>query len=119
MNKRERDIFDDLDALKAQRPEMERAPVNKVAVPRGIGGQRGWEKISCAKAKRIGGITCVYVHLIREMTFSHNELVPATAKTTGCNCRRTRVRALRQLEKLGLAVVECRGSGVAPMVRLT
>jgi hypothetical protein len=54
------DIFDDLDALKAPRPEVERAPIGMVVKPARTLKAEPFGMISLRMAKGIGGITNVY-----------------------------------------------------------
>ena len=111
MSERERDIFDDLDALKARQPEVERAPIGMFAKPARGMKTEPFGMVPLKMAKRIGGTTNVIVHLAYQMALSGGKSVPATAARTGCKDHRVRVRALHLLEDLGIAEVEWRGKG--------
>jgi hypothetical protein len=63
MSERERDIFDDLDALKVGRPDVERAPIKAIAKPARLLRAEPFGMIPLASAKRIGGLTNVVTHL--------------------------------------------------------
>jgi hypothetical protein len=71
-------------------------------------------------SKKIGGATNVLHHLAHQMVLSGGKPVPATAIRTGCADHKTRIKALRRYESLGLLeIVDWRGNGAAPIVRLT
>jgi hypothetical protein len=113
------DIFDDLDALKAPRPEVERAPIGMVAdKSTRVLRSEPFGMISLKMAERIGGVTNVVVHLAYQMALSGGKPVPATAARTGCKHYKVRTHALRLLEDLGVAEIEWRGHGRAPLVKL-
>jgi hypothetical protein len=78
-----------------------------------------FEMMTRAMAKKIGGITCVSIYLIGQMAKCHGEPVEAGAQTTGCERSEDRTRALRELERLGLAEVKWRGPRRCPLVKLT
>jgi hypothetical protein len=118
MSEKEGDIFDDLDALKAPGPEVERAPIAVVVAPSGPLKSKPFGMLGLEFAEELGGTTCVVVHLAYQMKLSGSKPVPATAIRTGCNDKRIRRRVLRLLEKLGRAEIEWRGRGVAPLVKL-
>jgi hypothetical protein len=116
MNEEGTDIFDDLDALKAPRPEVERAPIGMV-VQRARGRRaKPFGMIPLGMAERIGGITNVVVHLAYQMALSGGKPVPVTAARSGCKSYKVRMRALRLLEDLGIAKIEWRGNGRAPLL---
>jgi len=117
MSEQERDIFDELDALKVGRPEVERAPIKVIAKPARVLRTEPFGMIGLSLAEELGGTFNVIVHLAYQMTMSGGKPVPATAKRTGCSDKRTRHRALQLLEDLGRAEIEWRGQGAAPLVK--
>jgi len=82
MSERERDIFDDLDALKVGRPDVERAPIKAIAKPARVLRAEPFGMIPLASAKRIGGLTNVVTHLAYQMALSGGKPVPATITRT-------------------------------------
>ena len=73
--------------------------------------------IGLSFAGKLGGTFGVIVHLAYQMHLSGGKPVKASAARTGCKDKQTRHRALRSLEKLGLAEIEWRGRGAAPLVK--
>jgi hypothetical protein len=117
MSERERDVFDDLEALRVEPPSVARAPVNGIVVPARERQTQPFGMIGLALAKELGGVTCIVVHLAHQMVLSGGKPVPATAARTGCSDKRTRLRALRLLERLGRVEIEWRRQGAAPLVK--
>jgi hypothetical protein len=117
MSEEGKDIFDDLDALKVPRPEVERAPIGMVVKPARIKRAEPFGMITLRMAKDIGGITNVAAHLAYQMALSGGKPVPATAARTGCNNKHNRHRALKWLERRGYADIEWRGQGATPLIK--
>ena len=117
MSEREKDIFDDLDALMVPRPEVARAPIPKIVVPKCKRQAEPFGMIGLTFAEELGGVFGVIVHLAYQMHLGGGKPVPATALRTGCSDKRTRHRALRLLEELGHAEIEWRGQGAPPLVK--
>jgi hypothetical protein len=107
------DIFDDLDTLKV---EPARRQITAIVRPARVLQKEPFGMIF-SQAKRIGGFTCVLVHLSYQMTMSGGKPVRATAAGTGCKKSRTRERALHFLEARGIAEIEWQGNGQAPLVK--
>jgi hypothetical protein len=116
MSEQEKDIFDDLDVLKVQLPDRERALINTVVKPARVMRTEPFGMIKLSPAKRLG-VTGVIVHLAYQMMMSGGKPVPATAERTGCENQYTRLQALRLLEREGVAEIEWRGNGAAPLVK--
>jgi hypothetical protein len=70
MSERERDIFDDLDALKVGRPDVERAPIKMIVKPARVRKTEPFGMIGLSLAAELGGTFNVIVHLAYQMALS-------------------------------------------------
>jgi hypothetical protein len=74
MNEKERDIFDDLETLKVDVPEIERAPIRAIAQPARERRTEPFGMIPLGMAKHIGGVTSVVVHLAYQWAFCASDV---------------------------------------------
>jgi len=60
-----------------------------------------------------------FMYLLYSLVLNKRRPLPATAETTGCTSKRIRHEMLKRLEAAGLAEVEWKGHGKAPLVTPT
>jgi hypothetical protein len=110
------DVFDRLDEYDVDVPPAaaDTAPRKKSPKPK----RKPFGMLTLEAAKKLGnrGDICTIIHLAHHMALGKDKPVAATALKTGCNDQRARLRALRIMESLGLAEIEWRGNGLAPLV---
>jgi hypothetical protein len=60
-----------------------------------------------------------FIHLLYHSILNTHMKVLVTAKTTGCTNKRVRHKMLRRLETAGLAKIEWKSRGMAPLATMT